>query len=210
MGLYEKVLVVDDAPEVIMLMRRVLDRESVETVAARNGLEAIQALKNNPEIRLVFIDAMMPKMDGYEALERIKRDFSFRDLKVCFLTSQRTPASVKRAVELGADDYLVKPIDASLVIKKCHDLLGNASSLSGFPTIAVDIPLLIPNSPFDVKIRMTKLSEIGAELESHVRLKDNAVIDLYSDKLPKELSDIEDFRIRFLLFQNNLQELESV
>ena len=51
----------DDAPEVIMLMRRVLDRESVETVAAKNGLEAIQALKNNPEIRLIFIDAMMPK-----------------------------------------------------------------------------------------------------------------------------------------------------
>ena len=113
------------------------------------------------------------------------------------LTSQRTPASVKRAVELGADDYLVKPIDASLVIKKCHDLLGNASSLSGFPTISVDIPLVIPKSPFDVKIKMTKLSEIGAELESAVRLKDNAVIDLYSDKLPKELSDIEDFRIRF-------------
>ena len=119
----KKVLVVDDAPEVIMLMRRVLDRESVETVAAKNGLEAIQALKNNPEIRLIFIDAMMPKMDGYQAVERIKRDFSFRDLKI-FLTSQRTPASVKRAVELGADDYLVKPIDASLVIKKCHDLLG--------------------------------------------------------------------------------------
>ena len=52
-------------------------------------------------------------MDGYQAVERIKRDFSFRDLKICFLTSQRTPASVKRAVELGADDYLVKPIDAS-------------------------------------------------------------------------------------------------
>ena len=46
----------------------------------------------------------------------------------------------------------------------------NASSLSGFPTISVDIPLVIPNSPFDVKIKMTKLSEIGAELESAVRL----------------------------------------
>ena len=113
MGLYEKVLVVDDAPEVIMLMRRVLERESVETVSATNGIEALQALKNNPEIRLIFIDAMMPKMDGYQTVERIKIDFSYRDLKVCFLTSQRTPASVKRAVELGADDYLVKPIDAS-------------------------------------------------------------------------------------------------
>ena len=45
MGLYEKVLVVDDAPEVIMLMRRVLERESVETVSATNGIEALQALK---------------------------------------------------------------------------------------------------------------------------------------------------------------------
>ena len=140
---------------------------------------------------------MMPKMDGYQTVERIKIDFSYRDLKVCFLTSQRTPASVKRAVELGADDYLVKPIDASLVIKKCHDLLGNASSLSGFPTISVDIPVTVADNPFDIKIRMTKLSEIGGELESQVRFKPNAVVDLSTKNLPKELSQIENFRVRF-------------
>ena len=53
------------------------------------------------------------------------------------------------------------------------------------------------DNPFDIKIRMTKLSEIGGELESQVRFKPNAVVDLSTKNLPKELSQIENFRVRF-------------
>ena len=196
MGLYEKILVVDDAPEVLILMKRVLAKESVEVISATNGLEAVQALHTHQDIKLIFIDAMMPGMDGYQTMQVLASDFSHREFKVCFLTSQRSSESVKRAITLGADDYLVKPIDLSLVVKKCSDLLEKTSVLEGFATAHVDIPLVIPKLPVVVDIKMVKISEIGAEIHSNVQFKEGAMIEIYSNVLPHTMK-VDEFTVKF-------------
>jgi DNA-binding response OmpR family regulator len=123
-------LVVDDNEDNRYTLTRRLAREGYATVAtAANGREALELLRARP-IDLVLLDIMMPDMNGYEVLEQIKADAQLRHIPVIMISAVDDVESVIRCIELGAEDYLPKPfnptllrarVGASLERKNLHD-----------------------------------------------------------------------------------------
>ena len=108
------ILVVDDDEENRELLTRRLARDGHQVRAAKGGLEALALLQSEP-VDLVLLDVMMPDLDGPAVLERLKQDPERRHIPVLMISALDETASVVRAIELGAEDYLPKPCDAVLL-----------------------------------------------------------------------------------------------
>jgi adenylate cyclase len=128
-----RVLVVDDTPFNRRLLVRLLSGIGHEAIEAENGRDALAVLADpaTGPIDVVLLDIVMPEMDGYETLARMKADDALRDLPVIVISGVDESASVVRCIQLGATDYLPKTVDpevlrarigASLAQKRLHDL----------------------------------------------------------------------------------------
>lgn len=113
-GLSGTVLVVDDNQHNRDLLERRLGRDGFTVVTAAHGLEAISAVRGH-DVDVVLLDIMMPVMDGYETLDRLKADPELRHLPVIMLTSLDESESITRCIERGAEDHLPKPFDPVLL-----------------------------------------------------------------------------------------------
>jgi two-component system, NtrC family, sensor kinase len=109
-GLSGKILVVEDDAANRDLLRRRLERDGHRVREAPNGMRALQQLEAGV-FDLMLLDVIMPEMDGYEVLARLKRNPSLRDLPVIMISALDEARSVVRCIEMGADDYLSKPFD---------------------------------------------------------------------------------------------------
>ena len=108
------VLVVDDRAGNRDLLTRVLQRDGYEVRTAADGREGLEVARREP-IDLVLLDILMPHMDGYETLERLKADDELRHVPVIMLTSLDEHSSIARCIEAGAEDHLPKPFDPVLL-----------------------------------------------------------------------------------------------
>jgi CheY-like chemotaxis protein len=104
------ILVVEDDPDVVSLARRWLEREGYAVREAADGQAALAALKADPLPDLVLLDVMLPKVDGFELLRRLRAEARTRALPVVMMTSFTRDKDVQRGRELGATAYLVKPL----------------------------------------------------------------------------------------------------
>jgi two-component system sensor histidine kinase/response regulator len=105
-----KILVVDDQPINVQLLRRKLEREGLRVVVAYHGLEALKLVKQErPD--LVLLDVMMPDMDGLEVCQRLQADEESRSIPVILITARTTKESKIEGLNVGAVDYITKPID---------------------------------------------------------------------------------------------------
>jgi len=127
------VLVVDDNESNREMLSRRLSRQGYRVEVAASGREALDALRAQ-RVDLVLLDVMMPEMDGYEVLQRLKSDPELRDIPVLMISALDEIDSVVRCIQLGAEDYLSKPFDpvllrarvgASLERKRLYDLEEN-------------------------------------------------------------------------------------
>ena len=104
------ILVVDDQPINVQLLKRKLEREGIRVVAAYNGLEALDAVKKEkPD--LILLDVMMPDMDGIEVCQRLKASEETRGIPVIFITARTNKEAKLEGLGVGAVDYITKPID---------------------------------------------------------------------------------------------------
>jgi CheY-like chemotaxis protein/signal transduction histidine kinase/HAMP domain-containing protein len=106
-----KVLVVDDDVRNIFALTSALEAHHMEVVHAENGQEGIDLLKSTPDIEAVLMDIMMPEMDGYEAIAAIRKLEKFKQLPIIALTAKAMKADRDRCLEVGASDYISKPLD---------------------------------------------------------------------------------------------------
>ena len=107
------VLIVDDNPESVMMLAFILKSDYV-IFKASNGPDAIEsAIKNNPDI--ILLDVLMPKMDGYEVLGRLKEAEETKDIPVIFVTGLTEADDEAKGLEMGASDYITKPFSATIV-----------------------------------------------------------------------------------------------
>jgi diguanylate cyclase (GGDEF)-like protein len=109
-----KILIADDDAANRTLLRRRLECDGHEVVEAKDGLEVLESLKDSP-CDLVLLDIMMPAMDGFQTLARMKMDSGLRDLPVIMISALDELRSVVRCIEMGADDYLTKPFNRVLL-----------------------------------------------------------------------------------------------
>lgn len=107
----KKILLVDDDMRNVFALSKVLKERGMEVVKAENGLKALEALNKDPDIHLVLMDIMMPEMDGYEAMRKIRAQDRFRHLPVIALTAKAMKDDKQKCIDAGANDYITKPVD---------------------------------------------------------------------------------------------------
>jgi two-component system, OmpR family, alkaline phosphatase synthesis response regulator PhoP len=104
-----KVLIVDDEPDILDLLQYNLEKEGYQVETASNGKEAVEAAKKFVP-QLILMDIMMPKMDGIEACRQIRQSSKLKEVFIIFLTSRSEEFSEIAAFESGANDFITKPI----------------------------------------------------------------------------------------------------
>jgi hypothetical protein len=107
----QKVLVVDDDVRNIFALTAVLEQHQMSVVFAENGQEALDKLQSEDGIDLVLMDIMMPEMDGYEAIRRVRTEPRFERLPIIALTAKAMKGDRDKCIEVGASDYITKPVD---------------------------------------------------------------------------------------------------
>ena len=117
-----KILLVDDEPDVIEIIRYNLEKEEYKLYTASNCKEALEKAKKKLP-HLIIMDVMMPKMDGIEACEQLRNDKRFNDTIIMFLTARGEDYSYVAAFDAGADDYVTKPIKPKVIVSKVKALL---------------------------------------------------------------------------------------
>ena len=107
----KKVLVVDDDVRNIFALSSVLERRGMFVLTAGTGREAITTLESTPDVAIVLMDIMMPEMDGYETMQVIRQNPSFRRLPIVALTAKAMKGDREKCMEAGASEYLAKPVN---------------------------------------------------------------------------------------------------
>ncbi|MGE5123610.1 MAG: two-component system response regulator, partial [Acidobacteriaceae bacterium] len=109
-----KILIVDDEPFNVDYIEQELEESEYETITAGDGQEALDKVsQEKPD--LVLLDIMMPVMDGFEVLTRLKADQETREIPVIVISASNDLKSVVRGIQLGAEDYLPKPFEPTLL-----------------------------------------------------------------------------------------------
>lgn len=106
-----KILIVEDDMRTMFAMTKVLAGHGINPIKAENGQKALDLLKVNTDVDLIFMDMMMPVMDGYEAMQQIRAMPAFVNLPIIALTAKAMKEDRKKCLEAGATDYLSKPVD---------------------------------------------------------------------------------------------------
>jgi PAS domain S-box-containing protein len=112
----KKVLIVDDDMRTTFAMSRFLSERGMKTLKAENGERALRLLEEQPDVAFVLMDIMMPGMDGYEAIRRIRAQERFRGLPIIALTAKAMPEDREKCLAAGANDYLSKPLDQNRLV----------------------------------------------------------------------------------------------
>jgi CheY-like chemotaxis protein len=113
-----KVLMADDDMRNIYALSTVLESEGMNVITASDGKEALQKLNENPDVEIVLMDIMMPEMDGYEAMEKIRKDHRFTNLPMFALTAKAMVGDREKCLAAGASDYVSKPINMDELLGK--------------------------------------------------------------------------------------------
>jgi len=123
----KKVLIADDEPNILILMEQALekleDEDDVILLTAKNGQEALQIIEQEkPD--LVFLDVMMPKMNGLEVCAQVKQNMSLGDIYIIMLTAKGQEFDKKTGIAVGANLYMTKPFRPKEVLAKSREILG--------------------------------------------------------------------------------------
>jgi len=110
------VLLVDDDMRNVFALSSILEEKNMNVVVGRDGLEGVQKLNERDDIDIVLMDIMMPNMDGYEAMQKIRKDRKNKNLPIIALTAKAMKGDRNKCLDAGANDYLAKPVDANKLI----------------------------------------------------------------------------------------------
>jgi HAMP domain-containing protein/CheY-like chemotaxis protein/signal transduction histidine kinase len=112
----KKVLIVDDDVRNIFALSSALERRGMSILTAGTGREAISTIESTPDIAIVLMDIMMPEMDGYETMQVIRQNPSFRRLPIIALTAKAMKGDREKCLEAGASEYLAKPVNTEQLL----------------------------------------------------------------------------------------------
>jgi DNA-binding response OmpR family regulator len=122
----QKVLIVDDEAHIRMLLEQTLEEledDGVNFYSAQNGEEAFEIIKTE-EPQLVFLDVMMPKMNGMEVCRKVKKELNLDKVFIVLLTAKGQELDRQKGQEVGADLYMTKPFDPEVILDKAKEILG--------------------------------------------------------------------------------------
>ncbi|MCL2158474.1 MAG: response regulator, partial [Oscillospiraceae bacterium] len=178
------VLIVDDQEINVEILGAMLE-DTYDVCSAYNGQEALEVLEKT-EVDLVFLDLVMPIMDGFEVLENIKKDQRFRNLPVIFITSETDSFSEAKGLGLGAVDYIRKPYDSNIVSIKCKNHIENKKYRDNLESVVEERTKEISASREAIVMAMSLLAE-GRDQETgdHIRRMQNYA-KIIAEQIQKE------------------------
>ena len=119
----KKILIVDDEPDLVEMLTVRLEANNYQVVSAVDGEEALSVFaKEKPD--LVLLDILMPKMDGFKVCQALKKDPSSVNIPIVMLTAKDRTDDIRKAHESGADAYIIKPFDASILLLDIEEQLS--------------------------------------------------------------------------------------
>ncbi|MDD8017626.1 MAG: response regulator transcription factor [Bacteroidota bacterium] len=122
----QKILIADDERDIIDFLKYNLEKEGFEVLSAKNGTEALAQTKKNPD--LILLDIMMPELDGLEVVRTLKKNSATAKIPVIFLTAKSSEVDEVVGLELGADDYITKPVSIPKLIARIKLTLRKKSA----------------------------------------------------------------------------------
>lgn len=169
------ILIVDDEKDILEMLKYNLEKEGYKVLTARDGRKALEQTKGIPN--LILLDVMMPEMDGWEVCKHLKRDPLTANIPVIFLTAKGTEFDEVLGLELGADDYIVKPVAVRALLARVKTALRRREANVDFVPQADEVlrvDKLEVNIPsYTVTIGNKALSLTRKEFETLVYLMRN-------------------------------------
>jgi DNA-binding response OmpR family regulator len=170
-----RILVVDDDPDILKMTEAVLGSAGHTVFVAEDAMRAIDWL-NHIDFDLLLSDANMPHYSGFELVKTIKRDIKFKDLSIAMLTGLRERKDVERAVEMGVDDYIVKPIDPMLLIQKVNSLFEKRPPQE-YPQINL-MAAGLSKATIQRAVVVESISELGIQILTELVVHPGMILDI--------------------------------
>ncbi len=121
----KKILMVDDAATILMMEKMFLSKESYDLITAKDGQEAVEkAASERPD--LILMDIVMPKMDGFEAVQKIRENEATKSIPIIMVTTRGEEKNMEKGYKNGCNDYVTKPINGPELLTKIRNLLEEA------------------------------------------------------------------------------------
>ncbi len=123
----KKVLIVDDEPHIRMLIEQTLEDledEGVTLLMAENGEQALQIIEEERP-NLVFLDVMMPKMNGMEVCQKVKKELKLSEVYIILLTAKGQEVDRQKGLDMGADRYMTKPFDPDEMLSIAEEIINS-------------------------------------------------------------------------------------
>lgn len=154
---YPKILIVDDEKDIIEFIQYNLEQDGFQVIAASNGKDAIEKMKEKPD--LVVLDVMMPNLDGYEVCEKIRSKKVYKDIPILFLTAKSREQDEIHGLNIGADDYITKPVSIKKLIARIKSNIRrrDISSSEELNSIIEVGPIRIDREKYAVYLNEEKL-----------------------------------------------------
>jgi two-component system alkaline phosphatase synthesis response regulator PhoP len=140
----KKILLVDDEKDIVEFLKYNLEQEDFEVLVGYNGEEALEKISQKPD--LVILDIMMPKMDGFEVCKRIREIKGFENIPIIFLTAKSGEMDEIKGLEIGASDYIQKPISPKKLVARVNSNLRKYEDTSA----GTSGPVKIKIGPLDI------------------------------------------------------------
>ncbi len=140
----KRILIADDEPDILEIISYNLSQEGYDVYTAKNGFEAVERAKVvSPD--LIILDVMMPRKTGIEACEMLRSQGRFQKTLIIFLTAMSDEMSQIRGLEMGADDYISKPISPKVLVSRVNALFRRLHKTPDGKTIHIDNMVIDPD-----------------------------------------------------------------
>lgn len=205
-----KILIVDDELKMRILIRDILKKEGYETFEASNGEDALNIFLNNKDdISLIILDVMMPKMDGWETCQQIRKYSD--NVSIFMLTAKSENEDIIKGFKLGTDDYLTKPFHMQILIERVKALLKRTHQNNSYSIrdLIIDLDgrivkyknnnIDLSSKEYDLLLYLTENVNIALSREDILQkvwnydyLGDGRTIDTHIKTLRNKLGDFGD------------------
>ena len=118
-----EILIIDDDSRNIFALSAVLKSKKFRCISAISAHQGLKMLSDNKNVGIVLMDMMMPEMDGYEAIEKMKSDTDLKDIPIIAITAQAMTGDREKCIEAGADGYISKPVDVDELVLLLNQLI---------------------------------------------------------------------------------------
>lgn len=216
-----RILIVDDEQDILDLLKYNLEAEGYETATASDGLQALERAKNHPD--LIILDVMLPGKDGWEVMRQLRQSPGTQKIPVIFLTAKASEIDEVVGLELGADDYITKPISMRKLLARVKMVLRKTRSTESkmeeevlrFGEVEINTSkysVTVCGAPAAFTKKEFELLVYLARRPGRVVTRDTLLTEIWGDNVVviDRTIDVHIRKIREKLGDDNMQYIETI